>query len=414
MFIKQNHHALPSASIALVLGLVFAFAFGITPIHAQESNITSSVDAHIGTPTRPPEPDSPGFTFRVFISNNGPEINNAILNIEIKTEDGEKVEQWFFENHNLGRETGQTVFWVPELPEETGTFRVAVGIFSAGWSDLLHWHEPAAIVVQNADGSRSIEFESHDGDENGDEPEPVTLSIWWPTDGVTISDTQPFKALLEDRSLDEYNMFWQVDGDRLNSMFDSHEDWPHKEAIVDLSGWNWRNSGPYIVNFIAQDLDGTTLAERAVSINTPSDDDSDDTVGDITICGRPGTDSFNACYYEGQNFETFKVQRDDGAELNFDWDTGSPHPVMTSDNFSAQWRGLFDFEEGVYEFTVTTDDGFRLFVDTELIIDEWHDQPATTYTVQKTMDAGMNRGVIAHYYENGGEAVAKLSWRKVE
>lgn len=136
------------------------------------------------------------------------------------------------------------------------------------------------------------------------------------------------------------------------------------------------------------------------------------TVGDITICGRPGTDSFNVCYYQGRNRETFKVQRSD-ERIDFDWGRGAPDPVLEPDHFSARWLGLFDFEEGIYEFSATMDDGMRVYVDNELIIDQWHDQPATTYTVRKKMTAGQNRGVIVEYYENTGEAVAKLSWKKI-
>lgn len=135
------------------------------------------------------------------------------------------------------------------------------------------------------------------------------------------------------------------------------------------------------------------------------------TVGDITICGRPGTENFNVCYYQGQNFETFRVQRND-PRIDFDWGTGSPDPALQSDNFSARWLGLFTFDSGLYEFTVTTDDAVRLNVDNQNIIDQWHDQPATTYTVQKNMTAGQH-GVIVNYYENWGQAVIKVSWRKV-
>lgn len=393
-------------TIAFVLSASLLFLSSGSLAYAQEpDNFTSSVVVREGIPTRPPEPNPPGFTIEVRITNNGPEITDVILNVEIKSEAGEKVEQWFFENHPFERDVDQLLSWVPELPEQAGTYTVSVGAFSQNWTELLHWHEAAARFTQHADGTRTI----HDDEEGST---PAELSIWWPSDGATINGTQPFKALLEEHSLDQYEMFWQVDEGQLNLMHNSQEDWPHKEAIVDLSGWSWRNSGPYMVNFVAQNNEGAVLAERAVSIHTEGKEE-DDTVGDITICGRPGTQSFNACYYEGQNFETFKLQRNDGAQLDFDWGTGSPHAVVSSDNFSAKWRGLFDFEDGLYEFKVTTDDGFQLFVDNEMIIDEMHDQPATTYTVQKRMSEAQLRGVIAHYYENGGEAVAKLSWRKI-
>jgi hypothetical protein len=61
-------------------------------------------------------------------------------------------------------------------------------------------------------------------------------------------------------------MYWQVDGDRLNEMHDSQQDWPHKEYVADLSGWNWRGTGPYELNFVAKDLSGNILAQRKIII----------------------------------------------------------------------------------------------------------------------------------------------------
>ena len=98
----------------------------------------------------------------------------------------------------------------------------------------------------------------------------ATESIWWPTDGTTLSGTQPFKARLDGIALSAYRMFWSVDGGQLNSMSDSTAGGDHKEASVDLSGWTWRDAGdrwgPFSVNFIAQDLNGTTVKQKAVNI----------------------------------------------------------------------------------------------------------------------------------------------------
>ncbi len=63
---------------------------------------------------------------------------------------------------------------------------------------------------------------------------------------------------------------------------------------------------------------------------------------------------------------------------------------------------------GTYAFTVTADDGVRLYVDGKLVIDRWVDQGATTYTVSVPLGAGTHTVVMA-YYENAWDAVAHLS-----
>lgn len=94
----------------------------------------------------------------------------------------------------------------------------------------------------------------------------VEVEVWWPKNGVRISGTHPFKAIATDLSLPEYTMYWQVDGDRLNPLANNYEEYPHKEVLVDLSGWKWRGDGPYKVNFVAKDMNGKTIAEREVNI----------------------------------------------------------------------------------------------------------------------------------------------------
>jgi hypothetical protein len=94
----------------------------------------------------------------------------------------------------------------------------------------------------------------------------TNLSTWWPADGVTLSGTQPFKARVENMALPAYQMYWQVDGGQLNGMADSQTDGPHKEAWVNVSGWNWRGIGPYVITFVAKDLTGKTLATKSLTI----------------------------------------------------------------------------------------------------------------------------------------------------
>jgi hypothetical protein len=66
------------------------------------------------------------------------------------------------------------------------------------------------------------------------------------------------------------------------------------------------------------------------------------------------------------------------------------------------------FTAGTHTFTATADDGVRVYLDGTLVIDQWKDQSATTYTAPRTVTAG-NHEVKVEYYENGGDAVAKAA-----
>ena len=112
------------------------------------------------------------------------------------------------------------------------------------------------------------------------------------------------------------------------------------------------------------------------------------------------------------------------AVINFDWGTGSPDITVPVDNFSVRWTRTVDFEGGLYKFWVTHDDGVMLWIDDQLIINQWYDQPAyLLYThgpmlpnmhyEEVSLAAGAHR-IQLEYYEHGKNAVAKLGWVPVD
>ena len=91
------------------------------------------------------------------------------------------------------------------------------------------------------------------------------VQVWWPTSGVHVSGTQPFKAVVSDLDPSAYEMFWQVDGGTWNWMGTNTAGYPHKEATIDLTAWNWHGSGPYTITFVARQ-NGTVVAQQSTQI----------------------------------------------------------------------------------------------------------------------------------------------------
>ena len=83
-------------------------------------------------------------------------------------------------------------------------------------------------------------------------------------------------------------------------------------------------------------------------------------------------------YYNNKDLSgSFSMVRDDGnGIIDFDWVSGSPGSAcgIGNDNFSVRWTRTVNFNAGTYSFTVTSDDGFRLYVDNILRLDYWIDQ----------------------------------------
>ena len=103
--------------------------------------------------------------------------------------------------------------------------------------------------------------------------------------------------------------------------------------------------------------------------------------------------------------------RNDGS-VDFDWGGGGPGNGVPNDNFSARWTRNWDFTQGRYRFHLRGDDGIRLWVDGNLIIDQWKDQPSTEYTADIDLSGG-SHSLKVEYYENGGGASVALWWDSI-
>jgi uncharacterized repeat protein (TIGR03806 family) len=97
--------------------------------------------------------------------------------------------------------------------------------------------------------------------------------------------------------------------------------------------------------------------------------------------------------------------------VNFNWGSGSPDPSIGVDTFTVRWTGSVQpqFNE-TYTFYATADDGVRVWVNGQQLINAWVDQSATTYQGSISLKAQQLYNIVMEYYENGGSAVAQLSW----
>jgi beta-glucosidase len=95
----------------------------------------------------------------------------------------------------------------------------------------------------------------------------------------------------------------------------------------------------------------------------------------------------------------------------YTWTGTSPIAGLGTTNYSVKWTGTLTAPTtGTYTFGLTSDDGSRLLINGQQVIDNWRDQATNTETAQVPLTAGQPVQVEVDYYQAAGDAVVGLGW----
>lgn len=100
------------------------------------------------------------------------------------------------------------------------------------------------------------------------------------------------------------------------------------------------------------------------------------------------------------------------ATVDFNWAEGTPIQGVQADNFSVRWAGQVQPKyTGDWTFTTFTDDGVRLWVNGELVIDQWNIH-AGRFDRSRAIPlvGGQKYDIQMEYFENTEKATARLLW----
>lgn len=116
-----------------------------------------------------------------------------------------------------------------------------------------------------------------------------------------------------------------------------------------------------------------------------------------------------AQYFHNVDFTGLAAERVEA--VDFAWGTGTPTAGLVGDTFSVRWIGRVEATHTeTYTFRTTSDDGVRLWIDGELLIDEWHTSSVRVKSGSIALEAGQFYDVRLEYYDNTGTAQMKLEW----
>lgn len=123
------------------------------------------------------------------------------------------------------------------------------------------------------------------------------------------------------------------------------------------------------------------------------------------------TSGLRGRYYNGRNFGELRHTRTDSS-IDFTWEGGeSPAPDTDSNNFSVIWTGTIEpLYSETYTIKTVNDDGVRLWVNNELIIDDWEFHGPQEQAGNITLQAGQKYDIWMEYFNGGGAGTARLLW----
>lgn len=120
-------------------------------------------------------------------------------------------------------------------------------------------------------------------------------------------------------------------------------------------------------------------------------------------------------YYPNQTMSGDPASVRVDKSVDFDWGIASPAEGIPPDGFSVRWTGkLIADRSGTFMLGVTVDDGFRLFIDGAIFLEEWKNGGERSFGKEIAFKAGEEHDIRLEYYEHGGDAVARLGWGSTE
>jgi len=115
-------------------------------------------------------------------------------------------------------------------------------------------------------------------------------------------------------------------------------------------------------------------------------------------------------YFDNEDFTDLKLTRTD-ATIDFNLGFDAPDPLINPETFSIRWTGQIVIPSaGTYTFVTRSDDGVRLWLDNQLLIDNFTPHPETEDRSLPITLNSQGYNLRVEYFELTANAVIRLMW----
>ncbi len=118
-----------------------------------------------------------------------------------------------------------------------------------------------------------------------------------------------------------------------------------------------------------------------------------------------------AAYFRRTELDSSSAVTRIDPQLDFDWGNNAPVAEVPAESFSARWSGQVaaQFTES-YTFHVEAGGGVRLWLDGQLVLDQWRDRPGEFYSTVVPLTAGQKYDLRLEHFNTSKEAKLRLLW----
>jgi beta-glucosidase len=140
------------------------------------------------------------------------------------------------------------------------------------------------------------------------------------------------------------------------------------------------------------------------AVDMPPLDEVFDSSEFVTVPG--GETGLRGEYFSNQDLQGAPVLVRIDKHVHFDWGEGSFALDQPVDHFAVRWTGYFvPKKSGDYKFFSSADDGVRLYIGDETVIDDWQPHSQTVDSYAKHFEAGQAYKIRFEYFEAVGSAI---------
>lgn len=313
--------------------------------------------------------------------------------------------------NSISLQPSDSFMWKGETKKFT-----ALGTFADGTtidiSEQVIWStsDNTKLTVDNSPGQRGYARTLYDGTTTQNLTITATMNTISKSINIIINP-----ANLIGLQINESNVVVKTETTKRLSVFGQYSD----GGSVNLtSSALWLSSNEtigYISNAITDKGLIYALAEGSTNIQAKLNGISSNIVTvEIDNDSSPSSQllgtGLKASYFSGRTFNTLKGVRIDSS-INFSWDRGNA-PLGVGDQFSIRWEGqIRSPETASCRFHAYSDDGFRVYLNNTLILNDWSDH-APRWSQSNWINLNKNEmsNIRVEFYENSGQSFAQLQW----